>query len=246
MHARHLIAALTLLGIAGCRQLLGIEEAALICPPDLPGCKLCDEAADCGPSTACARWTCEDSLCTPVNAPARTPCAQGVCSDDPVSQCVACVENEDCPEGGHCFEDICYRCDDGVQNGREHGVDCGGPCKECLGDPCTSADQCKSGFCADGRCCVTACDDICAYCPNDGNCTALPKFSDDKNPLCDGDQACDGTGGCRNRSGTFCLTDIDCIDFRCIQNVCKELAGAPCNFPWECVDDLCVDGVCVK
>jgi hypothetical protein len=39
-------------------------------------------------------------------------------------------------------------CSDGMQNGDETGVDCGGSCLLCDGAPCKDAAQCKSNKCA--------------------------------------------------------------------------------------------------
>jgi hypothetical protein len=181
-----------------------------------------------------------------VNAPSRTACAQGVCSDDPVATCVPCLVDEDCPDGGHCGKERqCFRCDDGVKNGREHDVDCGGPCKECLGDPCSSPDECKSGFCAaDGRCCTSACDSPCVYCPLDGNCSNVPKYEQDFVPACAGSNVCDGFGSCLLRPGEICTSNVQCSSFRCEENRCYKLAGEPCDKALECLQDSCVDGVC--
>ncbi|MCB9734948.1 MAG: hypothetical protein H6745_20365 [Deltaproteobacteria bacterium] len=44
-------------------------------------------------------------------------------------------------------------CSDGVQNGTETGVDCGGSsCLACDGDACSLSSQCKSGSCVDDIC----------------------------------------------------------------------------------------------
>lgn len=89
---------------ASCRQALGIDEATLACPPDLPDCVPCEVVSDCGAATECHAWTCKDSVCMPLNAPPRTECTTGVCSDDPVSECAACLADADCPNGGVCNE----------------------------------------------------------------------------------------------------------------------------------------------
>ncbi|MBN1609788.1 MAG: S8 family serine peptidase [Polyangiaceae bacterium] len=44
-------------------------------------------------------------------------------------------------------------CDDGIKNGNETGVDCGGSCAGCpIGDPCLINDDCQSLFCSNGIC----------------------------------------------------------------------------------------------
>lgn len=246
---RHVLAVLFLVVLAAsCRQILGIEEATLICPPELPNCTICSDPGDCPAATQCHSWACVDALCTPVNAVARTTCAQGVCSNTSPSECVQCVEDEDCPgqPGAHCGLGQCFRCDDGIQNGREHGIDCGGPCKDCLGKFCASPDECISGFCADGRCCTSPCTDICASCnfPDPGNCTFLPKYSDDGDPLCDGQYQCNGGGSCDLRCGEICTSAIQCASLRCVGNRCVKLPGEPCTLDVECAMMSCVNGVC--
>lgn len=233
--------------IAGCRQILGIEEATLICPPEMPNCKFCDDASDCGRATECHSWSCNNNLCVAVNAAVRTKCSTGVCSDDSTSECVACVVYEDCP-AGQCRDHICSRCDDGIKNGWEADVDCGGaPCKACLGFPCVNPSECKSGFCADGTCCDNACDAICSFCgfPYEGRCSSIPKYMHDTSPVvCSGENMCDGFGSCLLRPGEICASAVECVSYRCEQSRCRKLAGEDCSFPQECANDSCVGGKC--
>jgi hypothetical protein len=51
-------------------------------------------------------------------------------------------------------------CDDGLLNGDETDVDCGGPCAPC-GDGlmCAVVEDCESGVCGGGLCAAPACDD---------------------------------------------------------------------------------------
>jgi hypothetical protein len=53
------------------------------------------------------------------------------------------------------------RCDDGVRNGDEADVDCGGKsCDRCVGsDLCGGDDDCQSGHCDAGHCRAPSCDD---------------------------------------------------------------------------------------
>lgn len=51
-------------------------------------------------------------------------------------------------------------CDDGIANGTESDVDCGGDCTPCTaGDSCTSADDCLSSVCDGGVCADPSCTD---------------------------------------------------------------------------------------
>lgn len=48
--------------------------------------------------------------------------------------------------------DAPFRCANGVEDGDETGVDCGGSCKSCLGDPCSAASECATPACLGGLC----------------------------------------------------------------------------------------------
>jgi predicted outer membrane repeat protein len=51
-------------------------------------------------------------------------------------------------------------CDDGVQNGDETDVDCGGSCDPCgEGAACVEDDDCENGTCLDDRCATPSCGD---------------------------------------------------------------------------------------
>jgi hypothetical protein len=236
-----------LYALSSCQRIFGIEEATLVCPPGTPNCKLCDEPSDCGSPTECHAWACVDHQCSVVNMPVQTKCSQGVCSEDPVSVCVECVKYADCP-GGHCRDHVCSRCDDGIKNGFEEEIDCGGGggCKECLGTPCANPDDCQSGYCVDGTCCTSACEGACSFCgfPYMGSCSSLPKYSHDQDPMCNGNYVCDGGGTCLLRPGEVCTSAIECASYRCEASRCRKLAGESCQDFWECVDDLCVAGKC--
>src|SRR5262249_51173613 len=51
-------------------------------------------------------------------------------------------------------------CDDGLANGYETDVDCGGPCPACgPGQVCGVAGNCSTGICAEGTCASPDCTD---------------------------------------------------------------------------------------
>ena len=90
------------------------------------------------------------------------------------------------------------QCDDGLRNGHETDVDCGGTCplRCALGRGCDTAADCKSGNCVSGM------------------CVPMPCF----NGVQDGaetDVDCGG-GTCRPCSGgRHCLANSDCFDGKC-------------------------------
>lgn len=58
-------------------------------------------------------------------------------------------------------------CSDGVKNGSETGVDCGGSCQPCAnGQTCASGNDCASAICTSGVCtaCTGACPANCLFC----------------------------------------------------------------------------------
>ena len=62
-----------------------------------------------------------------------------------------------------------------------------------IGQACTGAGQCVSGFCTDGVCCITACDAPCQSCST-GLCLPVKQASDA--PQCTGAMTCNKKGDC--------------------------------------------------
>jgi hypothetical protein len=126
--------------------------------------------------------------------------------------------------GGYCGEFFrCGRCDNGIEDGDERGVDCSGRCPACLGDFCSNDEECITGFCTDGHCCDNRCYDVCAYCADveaRGECKYLPTFWDDNDPICDGAMTCNGGGLCALRPGEPCVGDIQCASLKCENGTC--------------------------
>ena len=85
-------------------------------------------------------------------------------------ECAACTDGSMCVMPGDCESMLCeagacISCLDGIQNGDELAIDCGGPtCGGCPGGtPCTDDSLCASGECDAGS----------------GTCTATPFFYDE-------------------------------------------------------------------
>jgi MYXO-CTERM domain-containing protein len=108
-----------------------------------------------------------------------------------------------------------------------------------LGSACAQDLDCGSGFCADGVCCETACDDLCMACSSatsgGANGLCLPTVvatdprddcADDGSPSCQQNGFCDGQGACQSYP-----SQTDCVP-------------EPCDSNAECSSGFCVDGIC--
>jgi hypothetical protein len=139
---------------------------------------------------------------------------------------------------------VCYApqsCADGVLNGSETGIDCGGscpPCNACVGVVCQAADACHlSGVCnpSTGQCSNplapfgTACDDGNA-CTQSDSCSGGACVG--ANPVtCAAADACHAPGVCDPLDG-LCSTP-------------SAADGTACDDGDPCTTDACQSGVCV-
>ena len=184
-------------------------------PIDVDAGPRCAIPTDCDDGDACTIDTCSAGDCAYSAVPSDdgNMCTTDACdpssgvSHTPLAGC--CLGATDC-DSGVCVDNACRdaTCSDGVKNGAETDLDCGGSCTSCpLGDACTLAADCTSGFCVDGACaeCVAATD-----CPGtDTECSARTctanrcgvRFTAAGTPLAvqtDGDcrrAVCTGAGG---------------------------------------------------
>lgn len=99
--------------------------------------------ADCGASSA---------PCLNDVGPSASACgdaedcgAQG-CTDRPCAAGTSCIADADC-SSGRCLDERCTTasCEDGIQNGAEEDIDCGGQCAACEVDDCAGTDCMPSG-----------------------------------------------------------------------------------------------------
>jgi hypothetical protein len=163
----------------------------------------CGGPSDCpGADSTCRTRTCESFVCGFFDAPIGTPCAE--------SGGIVCDGKGSCVTSG---------CIDGVKNGYETDVDCGGPdCFACEnGSTCIKDEDCVSNFCDEGTCAGCAGDDCAPYLCIDGACSSS----------CRGAEDCVPTAFCE---GNACIA--------------KKPNGETCGHPSECVSGFCADGVC--
>ncbi len=117
----------------------------------------------------------------------------------------ACASSEDCPAPpGFCAVAACDACACTVVPAKE-GTSCGsqgetcsagGACVSGLGAACSAAEECASGYCADGVCCGEACDGACVSCAlagRAGSCELVDAGTPDAS--CPGG-SCDDFGVC--------------------------------------------------
>lgn len=126
-----------------------------------------------------------------------------------------CLANQSCVANTDCASQVCdpvtlrcsmASCFDGVQNGYETGLDCGGDCDPCEdGMLCLSDDDCETGFCsAQGMC--TEEDDCANGVLNEGET----------------DVDCGGVCPFQCAIGDRCVEDLDCEQGACIDNFCRD------------------------
>jgi hypothetical protein len=82
----------------------------------------------------------------------KKPCPP--CKKRKKGKCKATLPDGKKCAGGTCYDGRCTTCTDGVKNGRESDVDCGGPnCLRCaVGRACVGRMDCGSAFCVGGVC----------------------------------------------------------------------------------------------
>ncbi len=180
-----------------------------------------------------------------------------------IPQDAICETSDDCEEGHDCEDNVCTTCDDGVKNGDETGVDCGGSCKESCDDDveCEDDDDCGKGYvCKKGVCKKkkTESED------NKPSCSDDKKNGDETDVDCGG--SCDK---CANNE--HCDEDSDCMSNHCDDGICKAkvkvsctddkkngdetdvdcggscgkcAADMDCDTDSDCISDNCEDGIC--
>ena len=222
----------------------------------------CDDQNACTLGDACVGGTCLGT--TPVNCNDNIICTADACY--PTQGCVyeviePCCGNgiveppEECDDGNNVNDAECLAscklpgCDDGIVNGDETAVDCGGECPPCAdGLGCGLPEDCVSGVCTDELCQEPTCEDevhngaesdldcggACDACGDGlgcngpGDCTSLYCYEGEcQTPSCD-DQIQNGVE-----------TDVDCGG-----DCAACLEGQGCLAPGDCISLICTDEVC--
>jgi len=187
----------------------------------------CCNQACAGPCDVCsiALGATADGVC--ANLPATTACGAYFCTGTSGACPTSCTSDANCVGDAFC--------------------DASGQCKPKLdlGSECNGNNQCSSGFCADGRCCNSACSSSCERCDVNGafgQClVAAAGYLG--SPSC-APYVCQGTGA---TCPTSCASDAHCAPGAdCVGGICKprKAPGTACSGASECASGHCVDGVC--
>jgi hypothetical protein len=198
---------------------LGPGEADIDCGGPCLGCA---PGAACRVDVDCAQGGCVAGLCS------NPSCADAVQNGDESGvdcggNCPACSQSDACQSGSECPSGVCGAgadggsrcaeptCADGVSNGDELSVDCGGACGPCaLGAPCRTASDCASNVCVDAGCAA-----LCGNGERDG---------DESDVDCGGSEV-----GCpRCGDGQACVQGSDCSSARC-DGTCLSCADGLTN-----------------
>ncbi len=185
----------------------------------------------------------EEPDMTDAPAPDSSSCTEMVCGPKGLQQ-VPSDPIKECGTGGHCDGmGSCVTCSDGVQNGDEAGIDCGGLwCKRCLGSQCDNPAECQSGVCDSGVCRLG----VGAPCGGDTYC-ATSLCSSGVCQACALNKQC-ATGHCEAGQCKPCTDDLQCDSHVCLiaqgftAGVCALPSGAPCSSTVPCAPGLTCKG----
>ncbi len=157
----------------------------------------CHNPDQCPPAAPCHVATCNAGVCGSATLPQGTTCS----GNGGASVCSAT---------GAC---VAAGCTDGVKDGNETDVDCGGSCSPCANSKdCKVPSDCESIFCKSGVCAACA---FATQCPTGDYC----------------DLAING-GTCRpgKTNGNMCATSAQCASGFCVGGVCCDTAcSAACQ-----------------
>jgi len=130
-------------------------------------------------------------------------------------------------------------CSNGVQDGDETDIDCGGStCPACLdGAACVGDGDCQSVFCSARQLCAPV--DGRVTCGTEGeegaSCGDCLRNGDETDVDCGGDSC----HPCRQ--GKSCVADADCLGGSCVMNACALGAtGMDCYANADCASGSCL------
>lgn len=154
-------------------------------------------------------------------------CADGVCCDTSCEGlCQSCAASLTGGGDGICLATLAYR-ESADECAGSVTCDGAGDCYAgALGTACTQANECLSGFCADGHCCESECDGVCRECSTTGACELVADREDSG--------TCDDSRGC-TQAPCVCTDDGSCA-----------ATGGSCTAGPQCASGYCSDGICCE
>lgn len=223
-------------------------------------CSNCENHSDCGVSTPCAKWLCENKICvktyellgTIADDPMIGDCRKTTC-DGAGNEQETIVVTDVPPDGNDCTTDTCTEEGIAAYPAGNIGLPCGtcglcmpeglcGPCDltqfdcvqgQCIPKPkpCTTDGDCQGQSCVDGFCCNSPCSGQCMAC----NESKTGQPSGICAPITNGT---DPENECENMAGDVCW-DGGC---RCTNQVQDgpetgtDCGGncMPCTGTWDC------------
>ncbi|MFO0760678.1 MAG: hypothetical protein U0359_29640 [Byssovorax sp.] len=183
-------------------------------------CVKCQNGKTCLANSDCSSNNCSGGVCA-----AAVSCVDGIKNGSETdvdcggSVCPDCANGKLCSANGDCLSNTCSggvcvaggpSCSDGIKNGTETDIDCGGgTCPLCAnGKTCGSLVDCQSASCASGVCAAIV-----------PTCTDGVKNGSETDIDCGG-----GTcGKCAN--GKTCSANTDCLSAGCVGGVCSVVAA---------------------
>ena len=150
----------------------------------------------------------------------------------------SCRRRSDCASRKCASSGFCFSCTNGLKDGDETGIDCGGPCNTCaVGQLCSSQSDCSSGSCQDWSA------------ASDGSLTTCSSCTNGIKEGLETDIDC-GASACPNQLcqlNQICLTAADCASQNCVTdtnpNKCAEpTPAATCNDQAMGQLETCTDG----
>jgi hypothetical protein len=175
---------------------------------------VCDGTGSCVAcvvESQCGGLSCASNHCVPLTCTDQVIDGTETGIDCGGAACGPCDDGKACLAASDCKNGVCAgtprvcrapSCSDGVKNGVETDVDCGGTCPT----PCAPNKGCKlDADCTGNRCSGSVCLPVCTDGVQDGSETGV----DCGGPAC---APCSTGGGC--------VFDGDCFDGLCTQGVC--------------------------
>lgn len=147
--------------------------------------------------------------------------------------------------------DLVATCSDGLRNGIESDVDCGGICGKCKpGQGCGMSTDCDSGVCLNSICAAPSCSDKAQNqdetdvdcggktCPACGFGKKCGMATDCSSMICKLKVCSDIS--CTDQVKNGAESDIDCGGAQCP----RCAAGQGCGGPADCTSGVCTGGIC--